>query len=228
MIAAVAVAWLGLAAGAAPVPTGYELVPKLKLGVGMEAGVAADELAASPWADPSERAAESRFIEREVNAAPPIHLAPAATLYHSPSRRKSPPLALALTLICTIPTVFVGPSMGHLYAGDWKHFLISGGGRLTDLTLLVILEKWAPGFGIGPLVALFNPEHLGKDFSGYPVGYPVDLVLVLALVASTIYDAVDSWRAAARFNEKLDQLGLAPPQPMSPAAAAAVPPPARP
>ena len=76
--------------------------------------------------------------------------------------------------------------------------------QAVDLTLLVILEKWAPGFGIGPLVALFNPEHLGKDFSGYPVGYPVDLVLVLALVASTIYDAVDSWRAAARFNEKLD------------------------
>ena len=224
MIAAVAAAWLGLTAAAAPVPT-YELVPKLKLEV--DTGVPVEALVASPWADPeSAPEGEAHFIQAETEGQPRIHLAPPAVTLQAPAKKpKSPPLALALTLVCAIPTAFIGPSIGHLYAGDWKHFAITGGGRIADLTLLVLLEKFAPGFGIGPLVALLNPEHLGKNFSGYPLGYPVDLVLVLALIGSTVYDAVDAWRAAVRFN---DALGLAAPQPMSPAAAAAVPPPARP
>ncbi len=224
MIAAVAVAWLGLSVGAAPVPD-YELVPKLKLEI--ETGVPVEALVKSPWAAPSEPGeVETRFIQTEIQAAPPIRVAPGLVeLQRAARKRKSPPLALALTLVCVIPTAFIGPSMGHLYAGDWKHFLITGGGRLADLTLLVILEKFAPGFGIGPLFALLYPQNFGKDISGYPLGYPVDLVLVLALIGSTIYDAVDSWLAVDRFNAAL---GLAPPQPMSPAAAGAIPPPARP
>jgi hypothetical protein len=227
MISALAVACLALLSGAAPVPTGYTLIPQLKLEV--DTGVQAEALVASPWANPDEPDSadpgiETRFIQSEVQGEPVPPAAVVEALQIPAKLRKSPPLALALTLVGSLPTAFIGPSIGHLYAGDWKHFRISGGGRLADLTLLVILEKFAPGFGIGPLVALLNPEHLGKNFSGYPLGYPVDLVLVLALIGSTVYDAYDAWRAAERFNDKL---GLAAPQPMSPAAAAAIPPPAR-
>jgi hypothetical protein len=238
MTAALAVAWLALFAGAAPLPNGYALVPRLKLGVDMDMGIPAEALVASPWASPSEPEAapegsneqgEARFIQSEVQGEALVPIAPvAATLNYSHVKRKSPALALALTLAVAVPTLFIGPSIGHLYAGDWKHFLITGGGRFADLTLLVLLEKFAPGFGTPALIALWNVEHVGKSFAAYPVGCSVDLVLLLALIGSTVYDAVDSWRAAVRFNDKLGDLGLAAPQPMSAPAAAAIPPPARP
>ncbi|MHB8417109.1 MAG: hypothetical protein ACYDCL_03470 [Myxococcales bacterium] len=149
-----------------------------------------------------------------------VDAAPAsASRAAAPPAPKSPAMALALSLALELPTLFLGPSLGHLYAGDWKHFAITGGARAADLILLVLLEKYA--FGIGPLVALLNPQHLGASFSGYPLGFTVDLVLVLALVGSGVYDLVDSWFAAERFNARL---GPTPAPGPSPAAAAALPP----
>lgn len=136
---------------------------------------------------------------------------------------KSPALALGLSLALELPTLLIGPSLGHLYAGEWQHFALTGGARLADVTLLVLLEKFAPGFGIGPLYALGQLNFAG-GFTGYPLGFTVDLVLVLALVGSAIYDLVDAWRAAERYDLRH---GLAPPPGPSPAAAAALPPPAR-
>jgi len=121
MIASVAVGWVALLAAAAPLPTGYSLVPKLKLDVDM--GVPLEALVPSPWASPSEPEAapagegEARFIQSEVQGEALVPIAPvAATLDYSSVKRKSPPLALALTLAVAVPTLFIGPSIGHLYA----------------------------------------------------------------------------------------------------------------
>ncbi len=160
-----------------------------------------------------------------LRAGPAPQGAVAATSARRLPERKSSALALGLTLAVELPTLFLGPSAGHAYAGEWEHFAITGGGRIADLALLMVLEKFVPGFGIGPLYAILHPEHLGATFAAYPVAFPIDLILVLALVGSGVYDAVDAWFAAARAN-----VGLAdavPGRPSAPAAAA-VPPPARP
>ncbi len=171
-------------------------------------------------------------LEAEGWLVPPLRLeavtsiaVPAATLAAAPvsPRRKSPALALGLSLALELPTLFIGPSLGHLYAGEWQHFAITGGARVADVVLLVLLEKFMPGFGIGPLFALLHPEHLGASFAGYPVGFPVDLVLILGLVGSAIYDLYDSWRAAERADVR-SGLERVPPSP----AAAALPPPVHP
>ncbi len=136
---------------------------------------------------------------------PPLQLSlalpepPAAAIEPRPPR-KSPGLALGLTLASELATFGLGPSAGHAYAGEWEHLAVTGGGRVADLALLTVLEKFVPGFGIGPLYALTHPEHLGASFSAYPLAFPVDLVLVVALFGSAVYDIVDSWFAAGRAN----------------------------
>jgi hypothetical protein len=237
MTAAFAAVWLGLASGAAPVPA-EPLVPPLELQGGYDRDTPTGPLVASPWMDEDqpEPAAEdaggeaaARFIQSETQGdLRPMPTVATAAQLQGRRHHRSPPLALMLTLVTAIPTAFFGPSTGHLYAGDWKHFWITGGARLVDLTALYILEKFVPGFGIGPLyavanftnpLAIFDPTNFTHAIRGYPLGFPVDLTLVLFIVASTVYDAIDSWGAAKRFNERFD-----PPEAMVSPAAAAVPP----
>src|SRR5450755_3621552 len=94
-----------------------------------------------------------------------------------PPRLKSPWEALGLSALVELPTLLVGPSLGHLYAGEEEHFWITGAARLGALGLLILLEVWGPG--IGPLYAVTQPGHLGASFNAYPVAFTVDLLLVL-------------------------------------------------
>jgi hypothetical protein len=207
MIAALA---LALAAATAPAEAGGWLVPPLRLDVVSSTSI-------SPRTSTSPRTPTSTSPRTPTSTSTSTRTPTSTWTSTAVRRRKSPALALGLSLALELPTLFIGPSLGHLYAGDWQHFAITGGARVMDVFLLVLLEKFTPGFGIGPLVAILNPEHLGASFTGYPVGFPVDLVLVLALVGSGIYDLVDAWMAAQRFNLRF---GLVPPPVPAPVAAA--------
>lgn len=135
-------------------------------------------------------------------------LVPALVMAETPPGppQKSPWLALGLSAATELPTLLIGPSLGHLYAGETAHFWITGGARLGALGLLYLLEAWGPG--IGPLYAVGQPGHLGASFNAYPAGFTLDLLLVLGIIGSAIYDLVDAPFAAVRFNDRF------PPQPV--------------
>lgn len=154
-------------------------------------------------------AAEGLVPRLELRALPEAAIAPAVA---EPSL-KSPSLAFGLTLASELPTLLIGPSAGHLYAGESRHFWLSGGSRIGTLLTLVFLEKWMPGFGVGPLYAVSRPGHLGRSFAAYPIAFPVDLALVLGLVGSGAYDLVDSWFAAKRANAHASSPASPPPPP---------------
>jgi hypothetical protein len=145
-----------------------------------------------------------------------LHLIPALVLGDdAPQAQEAPALhlkspweALGLSALVELPTLFIGPSLGHLYAGEETHFWITGGARLAAFGLLILLEVWGPG--IGPLYAVTQPGHLGESFSAYPVAYTVDLLLVLGIIGSAIYDLIDAPYAASRYNARIEAAAAAP------------------
>jgi hypothetical protein len=122
--------------------------------------------------------------------------------------------ALGLTALCEVPTLLVGPSCGHLYAGETEHFAVTGGLRVVDLLALYALEKWA--YGTPPLYAVIQP-HFSRSLSAYPLAYPVDLVLVALWCGTGLYDLVDSFFAAKRHNHRAELWQAVQPMPDSPA-----------
>ena len=128
--------------------------------------------------------------------------APPAALKLSPdvpAPERSPWAALGLSLACELPTALLGPSCGHLYAGETAHFYLTGSLRAADFLALVVLEKWGPG--IGPLYDVVQP-HFSRSLAAEPLAYPVDLVLVALWWGTGLYDLVDSVFAVRRANRR--------------------------
>ncbi len=111
--------------------------------------------------------------------------------------------ALGLTLACELPTAFLGPSCGHLYAGEEAHFFTTGGLRVADLLALVALNQW--GFGTPPLYAVIQP-HFSRSVAAWPLAYPLDFVLVALWWGSGLYDLIDSFFAAGRHNHRAEAI----------------------
>lgn len=132
-----------------------------------------------------------------------LDVPPASSLNLDPGARLETPKsawsAVGLTLACELPTLFFGPSCGHLYAGETTHFFLTGGLRVADLLALVALEQW--GYGTPPLYAVLQP-HFSRSLAAEPLAYSVDLVLVALWWGTGLYDLVDSLFVARRANRR--------------------------
>lgn len=144
-------------------------------------------------------------VGSEVTAAKAPGLALAPSMAFGVDRR-SPWGALGLTALCEGSTLFFGPSCGHLYAGETLHFAVTGGFRVMDLLALYVLEKWA--YGTPPLYAVVQP-HLSRSLSAYPLAYPLDLLLVALWWGTGLYDLVDSFFAARRYDHREELKAMA-------------------
>ena len=146
-----------------------------------------------------------------------LHLVPALVLADQAPQATEPPAlhlkspwaAFGLSAGVELPTLFIGPSLGHLYAGEETHFWIANwGARLAAFGLLILLEVWGPRHRSA--VCGDTTRSSRESFSAYPVAYTVDLLLVLGIVGSAIDHLIDAPYAASRYNARLEAAAVAP------------------
>ena len=109
--------------------------------------------------------------------------------------------ALGITAVCELPTALLGPSCGHLYAGEEAHFFTTGGMRLAALAAILVLDRW--GFGTPPLFSVVQPQF-SRNLAAYPLAYTLDLILVAVWWGTGLFDLVDSFFAAGRHNRRAE------------------------